>query len=303
MLLMLATQKNNKCSNQLFWGVIRVTCRRSLCAISTDNSSDKEECETLSKIGQRSYDNRIEKEKIHCDMATLLSHAGLSSENRALSPPLELASTFERSPNGEYPPGEFIYGRMGNPTRQALESVISKLEMTSAPSNNGKADSNYDNTPASCSAFSSGMAAISSIILAHPKCVILLPDDCYHGVPSQLVTVLNMHGIEHRTVDMSCKQNVKIVLEDTVRYQRKCKALSKSKDLSEDLMDEFGVILWIETPSNPLVKVTDIAELVNMVKCNFNALTKLEDNIAVTIAVDSTWSPPCLTQPLLVSSL
>ena len=253
-----------------------------------------------SNIGQISHDDRIEYERLaspnELDMATVLSHAGLSTNHRALSPPLELASTFERSPNGEYPPGEFIYGRMGNPTRHALEEIVAKLETNT--SKDGKSNDKL----ASCSAFSSGMAAISAIIMAHPKSVVILPDDCYHGVPSQLVTVLTMHGIIYKTVDMSDLSAVEKLLDESIAYQSSRQKLAErdywkkdenSSNLSiRNLMEDYGIILWVETPSNPLTKVTDISALVR--------IAKRKDGINVTVAVDSTWSPPCFTQPLLV---
>ena len=96
-------------------------------------------------------------------MATILSHAGLpmhndSNHNQALSPPINLATTYVRPPDGDYGDNSWIYTRESNPTRKLLEDVMGQLETTN----------NYEScTQAPGFAFSSGMAAISSVILAH----------------------------------------------------------------------------------------------------------------------------------------
>ena len=59
-------------------------------------------------------------------IATTASHAGFPNDiiARGLSPPIHLATTFERDEHGNYPPDSFIYGRDGNPTRNLLEKVF-----------------------------------------------------------------------------------------------------------------------------------------------------------------------------------
>lgn len=233
---------------------------------------------------------------------TILAHAGLSSsladasvsENRPLCPPLELATTYERPPDGDYEGGH-VYSRMGNPTRNLLEKVMVEIETTPHITNYHRSVSG-----ASC-AFSSGMAAISSILLAHPHCHVLLPDDCYHGVPSQLISVLRMHGISFETVDMSDEEAVRSKLEQAAQYQLRRRAHAAKVSTREtndgNLMEDFGLVLWLETPSNPLTKISDISSLCNVAK----EVSSLK-NLPVTVSVDSTWSPPNVTQPLLLGA-
>mmetsp|Transcript_3103 Transcript_3103/g.4882 ORF Transcript_3103/g.4882 Transcript_3103/m.4882 type:complete len:537 (+) Transcript_3103:67-1677(+) len=235
---------------------------------------------------------------------TILAHAGLSfssltisgPENSPLCPPLELATTFERPPDGNYK-GGYVYSRMGNPTRNLLEKVMAELETTTLIAT----ESDQAVSGASC-AFSSGMAAISSILLAHPRCHVLLPDDCYHGVPSQLENVMKMHGVTYETVDMSNEQAVRSKLEEVAQYQLRRRIHDENNETKKEndvsnLMEDFGLVLWLETPSNPLTKISDISSLSDIAN-EVSALVHLP----ITVAVDSTWSPPNVTQPLLLGA-
>ena len=112
---------------------------------------------------------------------TQLAHAGCGtagvgrdSAHKGLTPPIYLASTFERDKDLEYSSG-FIYGRTTNPTRSNFEETLAGLE------NGGD-----------CAAFGSGMAAISSIFQASPGAHVLLPDDVYHGTGTVLATVFKV---------------------------------------------------------------------------------------------------------------
>jgi cystathionine gamma-synthase len=110
---------------------------------------------------------------------TLLAHAGCGvgvgtdELHGGLTPPIYMASTFERSPDLEYPKG-FVYGRTGNPTRALFERTLATIE--------GGGDA---------AAFASGMAAISAIFQASPRAHVLLPDDVYHGTRTVLNTVFD----------------------------------------------------------------------------------------------------------------
>ncbi|EED89880.1 dubious cystathionine gamma-lyase [Thalassiosira pseudonana CCMP1335] len=248
---------------------------------SSDYVSHQRPPLTPSEAGRAAYEMRNQLERqdrdaIPLSMSTILSHAGLSTTNSAhdgsrttrhhnapLSPPIELATTYERPPDGDYGEEGLIYSRICNPTRALLEEVVGRLEVTSDPS---------------CFAFSSGMAAVASLILAHKSPVkMLIPSDIYHGIPTQLHSALNDHGIVHETVDMTnC---------DEVR-QRVRKHMERENESGGSL------IVWIETPSNPLCQVTDIRGVCDVVR-------ELQ---AITTVVDSTWAPPCITQPLLLGA-
>ena len=98
-----------------------------------------------------------------------------------------------------------IYGRTDNATREILEQTIGTLELMPYCRAKGgvrtiQADAAKEPETVTCS---SGMAAISTLLLAHPPPVhIILPEDVYHGVPTLLHTVLQHHGMRFSSVDM-----------------------------------------------------------------------------------------------------
>ena len=240
-----------------------------------------------SDAGMLAYETRREIEandKLHqLSMATHLSHAGLSRSNNnnssndksfnlPLSPPIDLATTYERPPNGDYGEDGMIYSRSCNPTRKLLEDTIGQLEMTSSSTKDQQ-------QVAPTFAFSSGMAAVSSLLLACKSQVkLLMPEDVYHGLPTQL-KCLNDHGIVHKSVDMT----------NITKIRQQIKEYNESGD------DDGCIVVWLETPSNPLCQVTDIKEVCNLVQ----EMDKCQHGEGrILTVVDSTWAPPCLTQPL-----
>jgi cystathionine gamma-synthase len=208
---------------------------------------------------------------------TILSHAGIdtsASSNEPLSPSLHLESTYTRPPSGEYFNEQdggkgMIYARMGNPTRTLLERTMTKLEVL------GEDEAHRAIT----SAFSSGMAGIGAVIMAMPRPLhIILPDDIYHGVPTQLKTVFHQDcGITFSSIDMT----------DHLKLQ---------KEIEMRMVTSKNILIWMETPSNPLCKVIDIQATCSLVQSFQN-----KDKMIATV-VDSTWAPPTLTQPLMLGS-
>jgi len=149
------------------------------------------------------------------------------------------------------PAGERIagyeYQREGNPTQDRLEAALATLE-------GGRA----------ALAFASGMAAISALLESLPRgSRVLVPDDCYTGLRTLAREFLPARGIEAVTVDMSDLPAVEAAL-------RKPTALA-----------------WIETPSNPLLKVSDIA-----------ALADAAHAAGARLACDNTFATPLLQRPL-----
>jgi cystathionine gamma-lyase / homocysteine desulfhydrase len=141
----------------------------------------------------------------------------------------------------------YEYSRTGNPTRHALEEVIKDLE-------NGKAGF----------AFSSGMAAISSaMMLLSTGDHIILTDDVYGGSYRLMNKVLNRFGLESTFVDTSNLSEVKAAMKENTK------------------------MIYIETPTNPLLKVTDLQEIATFAK---------EQNVLT--AVDNTFSTPFWQTPL-----
>jgi cystathionine gamma-synthase len=211
-------------------------------------------------------------------LSTLLSHAGLSSSsnennNAPLSPPIELATTYERPADGNYGEGGLIYSRSCNPTRKLLETAIGKLE-----AGHGQTAPTF--------AFSSGMAAVASLLLAQKSPVkVLLPEDVYHGVPTQLHVCLNDHGILHESVNMTNVHDIRQTIEHHLESKH-------------NIADDGTLVVWMETPSNPLCQVTDIQSI-----CEFvNDMRSQKQNSNIITVVDSTWAPPVITRPLLLGA-
>lgn len=193
---------------------------------------------------------------------TILSSAGCDPSDiatGAISPPIYLSTTFERDELLQYPHG-FSYSRIGNPTRNLLEKTFTALE---------KGKESF--------AFSSGMQSAVAILLSAPGSHILLPDDLYHGVYVILLEVLSKWGLTFEKIDMT---NIDLVKEKLSNL----KSPEKAK-----------VILWLETPSNPLCKVTDIVRISKLAKSIVP-----EDQLC--IVVDSTWSTPYLLRPLTLGA-
>jgi len=252
------------------------------------NCSGAEQGSTPSpaEAGKLAYSHRLKRDVKNCNtigMDTILSHAGLHSPssntigslNEPLSPPIHLESTYTRPPSGDYFKEEdggrgWIYSRIGNPTRKLLEETITHLELA------GSGERKEDHSLAVTCAFSSGMAAVSSIVLALPQNLhIILPDDIYHGVPTQLKAMFVQRGVTYSATNMTNIQDIE-------------KEIKSSK--------VNNVLVWMETPSNPGCKVVDIDAVCKLVSICRN------DNTNITTAVDSTWAPPNLTQPLLLGA-
>ena len=245
-----------------------------------------------SEAGSLGYQLRqnLDNSKNYCNesslsLSTLLSHAGLPSSsdghrNMPLSPPIDLATTYERPADGNYGEDGLIYSRSCNPTRKLLEDAIGQLEVL---------ESGHSGQIAPTFAFSSGMAAVASLLLAQKSPVkVLVPEDIYHGVPTQLHVCLNDHGIVHESVDMTNAQDIRQTIEHHI------------KESNSNADGGAGtLVVWLETPSNPLCQVTDIqsiCELVNDVRSQ-----NRDANNIITV-VDSTWAPPVITRPLLLGA-
>jgi len=257
----------------------------------------------FSDFGRRANDvrqkfNAREKERNSCltssdhtSIDTILAHCGLANSetfintgcasNAPLTPPLEMSTTYERPADGIYPPQGHIYSRTCNPTRKLLEREVASLETYGIKD----ASIHHDKI---CTAYASGMAAVSALFLAYPSAHVLLPDDCYHGTPT-LLMVLNQHGISHSAVDMTR-------LDELISAVEAWKGTLIKKTKVSD-KNEATLIVWLETPSNPLTKVTDIQAICKAIK-EFNWQ---DTDTRILTFVDSTWAPPNITQPLLVS--
>ena len=243
---------------------------------------------------------------------TMLSHAGLplhnsahptdmknyaheSNSNEPLSPPLHLATTYSRPASGNYNDANGgkgqIYGRTDNATREILEQTVGALELMPYP----RSESDDRIQPKAATdietvACSSGMAAISTLLLAHPTPVhVILPEDVYHGVPTLLHTVLQHHGMRFSSVDMRDVDKV----EQAVR---ECATQG-----SDSNGEKGAVVLWMESPSNPLLNVADVSALTSLVDRIRGDVVQESSSFPrmISTVVDSTLFPPPLSCPLL----
>jgi cysteine-S-conjugate beta-lyase len=162
----------------------------------------------------------------------------------AVGIPLYQSSTFHQDVDR---PGEFDYTRSGNPTRKALEDTIANLE---------GGERGF--------AFSSGMAAISTVLLLFSRGDhLIVSRDVYGGTFRVLTQVFRRLGIETTFVDTTRIGDI----EQAIRPQTKA--------------------IYVETPSNPLLKVSDLKEIIRLAK----------KHRCLTI-VDNTFLTPYYQQPL-----
>ncbi|MET3657725.1 bifunctional cystathionine gamma-lyase/homocysteine desulfhydrase [Sporosarcina psychrophila] len=178
---------------------------------------------------------------------TKLIHGGIVGDatTGAVSTPIYQVSTYKQQTVGQF--NGYEYSRTGNPTRHALEVLISDLE-------GGKAGF----------AFGSGMAAISSVMMLFSKGDhIVLTDDVYGGTYRVITKVLNRFGISATFVDSSDITNV------------------------DEAIKENTKAIFLESPTNPLLKITDI-----------EAVTKLAKEKGLLTIVDNTFMTPYFQQPI-----
>ena len=148
-------------------------------------------------------------------------------------------------------PLNFAYSRSGNPTRGLLEQCVSDLE-----------------GGVSAAAFASGMAAIMSIFQAlSPGDHVIVPQDIYHGTAKLLNETLARWQLQSTFVDMTDIENV----------QREINGDTK--------------LVLIETPSNPLLKITDIA-----------AVTDVARQHGIISVCDNTFASPVLQRCLALGA-
>ena len=141
----------------------------------------------------------------------------------------------------------FVYSRTDNPNRRDLEECLALLE--------GGAEA---------AAFSSGSAATATVFQAlSPGDHVIAPDDCYHGTARLLREVFAPWGLQTSFVDMT----------DADAVRREARPNTR--------------LIWVETPSNPLLKITDIAEMASIAR-----------STGARCACDNTWASPMLQRPL-----
>jgi cystathionine beta-lyase len=147
----------------------------------------------------------------------------------------------------------YEYSRGGNPTRTALENSFAAIE---------NATHGF--------AFSSGLSAIDCVLrLLNPGDEIIAGDDIYGGTYRMFNRLFKKYGLEFTFVDMNSVANVAEVITEKTK------------------------LVWVETPTNPLLKITDIEAISSAIK---------DVNSAILVAVDNTFATPYLQQPLTLGA-
>ena len=184
---------------------------------------------------------------------TIAAQAGgvVDAATGAVVPPIHVASTYVRDADNQYRRG-YCYGRSDNATVRQVENVLTELE-----------------SGAASLLFASGMAAATTAFLAlEPPAHVIAPTAMYWGLRQWLVDEAPRHRLEATFVDAGSPAALKAAIRPG--HTR---------------------LVWIETPSNPLWTMTDIA-----------AAARIAHEGGALLAVDSTVPTPVLTRPLALGA-
>jgi len=163
-------------------------------------------------------------------------------------PPLHLSTTYKNDVPGE---SEYFYGRVNNPSRELFERTLASLEGVE----------NYEELHAF--AMASGMSAVSIIAeLAKPGDNVVITKDVYGGTTNYFRKIISARGVEVNFCDFSDHE-----------------ALS-------NLLNEKTKLAWIESPSNPSMKLYDLQKISEIVHQH-----------GTLLVADSTFSTPFITRP------
>lgn len=144
-------------------------------------------------------------------------------------------------------PKVWDYARGGNPTREAFQRALATLE-------GGER----------CFAYASGLGAETTLLMTlRPGDHVILGDDVYGGTYRLLARVLEPWGLRYTTCDLADGSALQRALRDETRF------------------------VWVETPSNPLLKIVDI-----------EAVARLVHDAGAKLVVDNTFATPALQRPL-----
>lgn len=193
-------------------------------------------------------------DKTHSDgFATLAIHAGQDPEQRtgAVVVPIYQTSTFAQDVAGE-PRAGYDYSRAGNPTRSALEEALAALDAGT-----------------SGHAFASGMAAGDTVLraLLKPGDHIIIPDDAYGGTFRLIDKIGVPWGLTYTAVPLSDLDAVAAAVTPATK------------------------LIWSETPTNPLLGISDIA-----------GLADIAHRSGARLVVDNTFASAYLQQPLTLGA-
>ena len=182
---------------------------------------------------------------------TKLIHGGISYDQETGAVSVPIYQVSTYKQDGVGKPKGYEYSRSSNPTRNALEKLIADLE-------GGVAGF----------AFGSGLAGIHTVFSIFSQGDhIILGDDVYGGTFRLFQKVLVNYGLEYSVIDTSKLENIENAIKDNTKA------------------------IYLESPSNPLLKITDIKESTDIAK-KHNILT----------IVDNTFASPYFQQPLALGA-
>jgi cystathionine gamma-synthase len=186
---------------------------------------------------------------------TLAIHAGQEPDplTGAVVPPIYQVSTYKQDGVGGLRSGGYEYSRTANPTRTALEECLTALEGGTG-----------------ALAFASGMAAEDCLLrtVCSPGDHVIIPDDAYGGTFRLFSRVYEQWGVSHTPVRISDLAAVRDAL--AARHAR---------------------VIWVETPTNPLLGIADIS-----------ALAALAREAGALLVVDNTFASPYLQRPIALGA-
>lgn len=178
---------------------------------------------------------------------SLIHEHNVKHESGAVNAPLVMATTFERNDDQITYPQGYLYGRWDNPNRHSLESKLAIME-------GGE----------TAISFASGLAAATAVF----QCLksgdhIVMADDTYFTMRTIVNTLYAHFGLNYTLVDLTDIENLKKAIQPNTK------------------------VIWMESPSNPAIKVTDLEAVVEIAK----------EHNCFTVA-DNTWATPLYTNPI-----
>ncbi|GFG67131.1 cystathionine gamma-synthase [Mycobacterium kubicae] len=186
-------------------------------------------------------------------LATRAIHAGFRPDpaTGAVNAPIYASSTFAQDGVGGLR-GGYEYARTGNPTRAALETALAAVE-----------EGRYGR------AFSSGMGATDCALRAilRPGDHVVIPDDAYGGTFRLIDKVFTGWGVDYTAVSLADLDAVRAAITPSTR------------------------LIWVETPTNPLLSIADIA-----------GIAQLGADTSAKVLVDNTFASPAAQQPLTLGA-
>jgi cystathionine gamma-synthase len=179
---------------------------------------------------------------------TLSVHGGHPDDQiGSVMSPIHVTTTFERDEAGNIGGRGYVYTRWDNPNRRELETKLALLEAGEE-----------------AFAFPSGMAAAMTLAqtVLEPETHIIIPDDCYHGISHLVKSVLPKWRITYTEVDMADDAAIERAIQKNTR------------------------LIIVETPSNPMLKITDIS-----------MVCKIAKSKGILVGCDNTWTTPLIQRP------